>query len=251
MKSIKKILAGILAASMMAMPVLAAEFVPSAERNDSVNLISYILNEFNTPCCSVHIISIGNIHLDDIIDEEKLDIEYDISEEMEEQIRESLRKASAELQNGVLHELITGFKDAWEKLTGGAPLENAVIHDLFEIVLICSEADAFKTDESVTVSFTVDGIDADDLFLIAHKPTGSDEWILEDYTIDENGVITMTVDKLSPFAIIKDSGKAPEAAGTSPQTGVQDYTVFAGAAAVALCGIGALCAGKKRRFSNR
>lgn len=251
MKSIKKILAGILAASMMTMPVLAAEFVPSAERKDGVDLISYILNEINTPCRTVHIIPFGHIHLDDIIDEEKLDIEYDASEGMEEQIRESLNKALAELKDSILHHLIAGFDEAWEKLTGGAPLENAVVHDLFEIVLICSEVDAFKTDESVTVSFTVDGIDADDLFLIAHKPTGSDEWILEDYTIDENGVITMTVDKLSPFAIIKDSEKAPEAAGTSPQTGVQDYTVSAAAAAMALCGIGAVCAGKKRRFSNR
>ena len=252
MKSIKAILAGILAAAMLAMPVLAAEFVPSAERNASVTLISYILNEINTPCRTLHIIPYGNIHLERIItDWEILDVEEDTLNEMEAAIKASLEKARIELQNNIINHLIPGFDEAWEKLTGGAPVENAVVHDLFEVVLICSEADAFKTDESVTISFTVEGIDADDLFLIAHKPTGSDEWILEDYTIDEDGVITMTVDKLSPFAIIKDNGQAPEATVTSPQTGVQDYTVLAGMAAAVLAGIGTVCARKSRRISER
>ena len=80
-----------------------------------------------------------------------------------------------------------------------------------------------------------------------HKPTDSDEWIVEDYKIDENGVITMTVDKLSPFAIVKDSGKAPTTDVQSPQTGVSDTGLILTAVATVILAAGAVVFGKKLR----
>lgn len=245
MKAIKVIAAITLIASMLAMPVLAAEFVPSIEYKDGPQLVG-VQMEFETPCRTVLVIPYGNIHLDDILDEELLQIEYATSEDMEATIRESLTKALEELKYNPIHHLVTGFDEAWARATGGAPLENAIVHDLFEIVLICSEAEAFKTNEWVTVSFTVDGIGPDDPFVIVHKPTGSDEWIVEEHTIDENGVITMTVEKLSPFAIITDSGEAPAATVTSPQTGVYESGIAAAIGAAVLGGC-AVFFGKKFR----
>lgn len=249
MKAIKVVTAISLIISMLAMPVLAAEFVPSIELKDGPQIVDVVL-EYDTPCRTLHIIPYKHIHLDDIIDEEELDIVYEISEEMEEEIRVSQRNAMEELKNNPIDELVTGFREAWAEVTGGAPLENAVVHDLFEMVLICSEDDAFKYDEKVTVSFTVDGIGADDLFVIVYKPTGSDEWIVGEYEIDENGVITMTIDKLCPFAIIKDSGEAPAIssdAPQSPQTGVYEAWTAAAFVGVAALSCVAVVLSKKLR----
>lgn len=247
MKAFKVFIALTLIASMLALPSLAAEFTPSAERKDGPELIEYKLEEIDTPCRTVLVIPYGHIHLDDIIDEEHLDLEYAASEAIEETIRESLKSALEELKDNLIHHLVRGFDEAWAKITGGAPVENAVVSDLFEIVLVCSEADALKTDEKITVSFTVDGIGPDDKFIIVHKPTDSDEWIVEDYKIDENGVITMTVDKLSPFAIVKDSGKAPTTDVQSPQTGVSDTGLIVTAVSAVILAAGAVVIGKKLR----
>jgi len=251
MKAIKVFAALTLAAAMLAMPVLAAEFVPSIEYKDGIQLNSYTLEEINTPCRTVHIIPFYRIYEDDFIDEDLLGLDYDISEDMEESVRISQRNAQEELKNNLLQDIVAGFEEVWARITGGAPLENAVVTDLFEIVLICSEDQVFKTDEKVTVSFTVEGIGPDDLFVIIHKPTGSDKWVAEEnYTIDENGVITMTVDKLSPFAIVKDSGKAPVVTVTSPQTGVTEFTAAAAVLSMAALVAGGVVVGWKFRKMN-
>lgn len=251
MKVIKVLAALTLVASMLAMPVFAAEVVPSIEYKDGVQLIDYTLDEINTPCRTVHIFPFFHIYNDDIIAEEILGLEdYENSEMLEENIRTSLRNALAELRENLLHHLVVGFDEAWERITEGAPLENAVVTDLFEIVLICSEAEKFMTDEQITVSFKVDGLEPDDRFLIVHKPTGSDKWIVEEYTVDENGVITMTIDKLSPFAIVKDNGAAPVATVTSPQTGVTEFAAAAAVLGMAALAAGGIAVGKKFRKTN-
>lgn len=250
MKAIKLFTAISLIISMLALSVMATEFVPSIEYKDGPQIVDVQL-EVDTPCRTLLLIPYGNIHFDDIIDEDALDIVYAISEKMEAEVRESQKKALEELGSNPINAIVVGFEESWAKATGGAPIENAIVHDLFELVLICTEIDSFITDEGVTVSFTVEGIGPDDSFVIVHKPTGSDNWIVEEHTIDENGVITMTVDKLSPFAIIKDSGKAPAVspdAPQSPQTGVYDAWIAAAfAGAVVLSGAVILCAKKLRK----
>ena len=243
MKVFKVLMAVALVASMLVMPTLAANFVPSVEVEDKTYLIRYTLDEVDTPCRTVLLIPYDHLHLEDLIDEEALEIEYAISEEMEQDIRDSLTAAKAELEDSILHHLIPDFDKEWEEMTGGAPLENATVYDLFEIVLICSEADAFMTNEKITVYFKVDGIGPEDQFLIAHKPTDSEEWILEDYEIDERGVIKMTVDKLSPFAIITDNGEGPADSGDapdSPKTGVQAGTYLLPMIGCAVIALGAV-----------
>jgi hypothetical protein len=117
--------------------------------------------------------------------------------------------------------------------------------------LICGIDDILTTDSKITIEFTVKGIDADDDFIIIHKPTGSDKWVVEEYTIDEDGVITMTVDKLSPFAIVADSGKKPSTDIDSPQTGVADYTVYTVFASILLIGLGIVCIRKSGKVFEK
>ncbi len=239
MKTIKLLTAIVLATSMMIMSAFATEFVPSIEQKDSPKLNDYTVEEINASCCTVLIIPYGHINFEDFIDEEHVRIEYATSKEMEEEIKESLKNAAEELKGKLINNLVPGFEEAWAKATGGAPLENTVVSELFEIVMICSDTQEFNTDDKLTVSFTVDGLGADDAFIIVHKPTGSDEWIIEEHEIDENGVITISPDKLSPFAIIKDNGNSPVVdpdAPDSPQTGVEEsgYLAIAGMIFVAL-----------------
>jgi len=249
MKSFKVLLSAILIFAMLVMPSLATDVVPSIERKDSVVLVDYTLEEIDTPCRTVLIIPYGKIHFDEFINANHLQIQESSADEIEDEIRLSLQEALAELKNALIHHLVRGFEDVWEKTTGGAPVENAIVDELFEVVLICSEKEDMMTDEKISVSFTVDGIDADDLFVVVHKPTGSDEWIVEEHEIDENGVITIHPDKLSPFAIIKDSGAAPVATVTSPQTGVTEYTAAAILIAGILAGISIVCVKKSRHIS--
>ena len=246
MKALKVFIAFTLIISMLVVPALAAEFVPSVEYKDGPELVEYKLEEVDTPCRTIVVVPYSDIHLDDIIDEDKMDVEYEASEKIEETIRESLKNALEELKDNLIHHLVRGFDEIWEKVTGGAPLENAIVSDIFEIALVCGEADALKTDEKVTVSFTFEGIGPDDKFVVVHKPTGSDEWIVEDHTIDENGVITMTVDKLSPFAIVKDSGKAPSSDVDSPQTGVEALSMTLAIGTVLLAGAAVVLVKKLR-----
>lgn len=250
MKAIKLFTAILLAVSLMTMSAFAANFVPSVEWANGVKLVSYILEEIDTPCRTVLIIPYGNLQLKVFIDNEKYNITYDSSRELEEEVKEQLKAALEELEDNLIHHLVTGFDEAWEKATGGAPLENAIVSDLFGIYLICSEVQDFKTDEKVTVSFTAEGIGPDDRFVIVHKPTGEDKWIVEEHEIDENGVITIHPDNLSPFAIVKDSDAAPVVdpdAPDSPQTGVNENVMPAVAAMIILAGCAVICVKKLRK----
>ncbi len=250
MKAIKVFAALTLVAAMLAMPVFAAETVPSIEYKDGVQYVSADFGEDHAHCCKLLIVPIFHVNLDEIIDEIEYNIDDDISEEMEGMIRTSLKNALQELKSNSLEDIVDGFADAWVSLTGGAPLENAIVTDLFEVVRICSEEGVFQTEGSVAFSFKVDGIKAGDTFMIIHKPTGYDKWVVEEYTVDESGVITMTVDKLSPFAIVKDSGKAPVATVTSPQTGVTEFTAVATVLGMAALAVGGVVVGKKFRKTN-
>lgn len=246
MKALKVFTAIILIVSMLAMPVIAAEFVPSIEVKRGTSLADYGLDS-EIPNQTVHIIPYSEIFSDDIIDEEGLGLDPAVSEAMEESIRERLKSVMAELIDNLIHHLVPDFEAEWERVTGGAPLENAIIHDLFEIVQICTETDTIKTGNKITVSIQSHGIDADELFAIVYKPFDSEEWQVAEYTIDENGIITFVIDSRSTVAIVKDSGKAPAADVTSPQTGVEESGTAAAAMIAVVLAAGTAVVVKKLR----
>lgn len=244
MKALKVLIALTLIASLLTAVVGASEFVPSKERPQKYEIIEVI------PDIATRKLVIIQYHLrhqEELIDQEYHDLEDEAHEEITEQIRASLIEAVDDLENELVHHLVDGFDKKWDEITGGAPLENHIVYDIFEAAWICSEEQMMITDEKVSFSFKVDGITKDDPFIIIHKPTGSEHWIIEEHEIDENGVITVHADSLSPFAIIKDSKKAPTSDVQSPQTGVKETGIVIAAASVIVLAAGAVVLGKKLR----
>ncbi len=241
MKAFKVWMAMALIALMAVMPVFAAEATPSAERGD-YEIIDWDPKE---DCCDLIIIPDDVTGEEDFIDEDKYGLTEKEGEDLEKQIRDELKEALEDLKNNDLDDLIPGFDDLWDKVTGGAPIDNQVIDDVFAIVRICEEDHKLVSDEETTVSFTVDGIDKDDTFIVIEKPFGSDEWTVVEHKIDENGVITVEGKISSVFAIVTDSGKAPTSDVTSPQTGVKESGMAITLLAVALLAAGAVHFSKK------
>lgn len=247
MKTFKLFTVALLVLSMLATAVGAVEFVPSAEREAPVVLVDSVKEEIDTPCRTVVVIPYEVIHLDEIDDIKKLGLSEDGTEKVSDEIRESLTAALQQLRDNSLETLVADFGAAWKAVTGGAPIENAVVSDLFEVALVCAEAEELKTDETITVIVKAYNIDADDKFLVIHQPASTGEWIVEEYTVNEDGNIVMTLDELSPFAIIKDSEKEPSTDKDSPQTGVTETTAGAAAMAVILAAGAVLCAKKLKK----
>lgn len=246
MKALKVFIAITLIASMLSLVVGAAEFVPSAERPQNYEVVE-VQSEGNKDTRKLVIIPFHMMHNDELIDQDYHELHDEAYDEITEQIRESLKKAVADLEDNLVHHLVPGFDKIWEEVTGGAPLENHIVYDIFEVAWICSDEQAMITDEKISFSFKVDGITKDDKIIIVHKPTDSEQWIIEEHEIDENGVITVHADKLSPFAIIKDSGKAPTTDVQSPQTGVSDTGLIVIAVSAVILAAGAVVIGKKLR----
>lgn len=244
MKALKLFVSICLMFSMFTLMVGAAEFVPSAERLQNRNIIDWT-SENDSPNRALILVPHDLRNQINFLDGYNHRLSADASDVAEQQIREALDAAVLDLENELVHHLIDGFDAYWDKVTGGAPIENYVVYDIFDIALLCGDKQMMITDEKITFSFTIDGITKDDSFVIIHKPTGAEHWIIEEHQIDENNVITLKVDSLSPFAMIKDSGKAPSSDVQSPQTGVTETGAAAVAISVVLFAAGAVIVGKK------
>jgi len=261
MKLIRIFAVLVLTVSMMVCPVFADEAVPSPGKEAPVKF-AYTVDENGN-----HVI--GKIYNENDEFERNITVEELIITtlwhlengdiEVHDLIEEALVNAKNELFADDWHKLIPEFEEQWDELTGGAPTENAVITDIFD-VRYNSVIDGFLTrllveGKSATFDIVVEGIDADTLFVVGHKPSDTNEWVLEDYTISEDGVITISVDSLSPFFIAADNGEAPagDDVPSSPQTGVYeaDMAVAVIAAAVIACAAGFLCAKKFRKAADR
>lgn len=246
MKALKLFLSVCLIISMLSLIVGAAEFVPSVERPQNRNIIDWT-SENDNPSRALILVPYDLRHQINFLDLFNHRLNAEASDITEQQIRNELDAAVVDLENAFIHHLIDGFDAYWEKITGGAPVENHFVYDIFNIALLCGEDQTMITDEEVTFSFTIDGITKDDVFVLIHKPTDSEHWIIEEHTIDDNNVITVSVDRLSPFAVVKDSGKAPSTDKDSPQTGVSENGVAAAAVCAMIFAAGAVVAGKKLR----
>ena len=147
MKTFKVIAAVMLAVSMLTTSVFAAEFVPSIEYKEEPE-IERVEKEYETPGRTLKIIPYSSIYLQDVIFEaDALNVSVEAAEEMEETVRDRLAESGEELKKEMLRNVIVGFEEAWTQMTDGAPLENAIIHDIFEITLICSQIEDFVTNE--------------------------------------------------------------------------------------------------------
>jgi len=220
MKLIRIFTVCVVALALLTTGVCAAEFVPSISGQDVPKLEEG----------------------DDLVITPSDDIQ---DKDVPDETKESLEDAEEELKNNELEDLIPGFEDIWNEMTGGAPVDNAVVTDLFDVRYTDPKR---GPDGEITFKISVDGITADDLFLIFYKPQGSDEWKLADFSIDENNVITIHADSIGTFIIVMDNGAVPVVEVLSPQTGVNaSAMVFSVVGLVVLGAFGVICFKKLRK----
>jgi hypothetical protein len=216
--------------TLLALTVSAVNFVPSIERKDCPDLLEYepegdIL--VVTPL-SEAIHGDGGLH---------------------EDIGDNLLKAYEELGENDWMELVLSFALEWDEFTGGAPLTNAVVTDIFD-ARFASELGANLTDgKAVTFKIKVQGITTDDTFMIIAKPEDEDTWQIIEYTINENNVITITAESMSAFAIVFDNEADPATDPIDgPQTGVaKNSPVIYVAVVFAIAAIGCVAMLLKKR----
>lgn len=206
MKSIRILTTMCLVALLFLQAVYAVPFTPSIERKDGPELI--VGGEGD------RLILTPISHLYKGVD-------------LHEDIEESLTNAEGDLKTDDWYELVPNFPEIWDKSTGGAPLDHAVISDIFDARFESELSSGENKGKPVTFKIKIQGIGADDLFLILARPSDEEEWSVIDYTIDENGVITISDTSMSAFAVVKDNGAAPVVdpnGPQSPQTAVVTYT---------------------------
>ncbi len=160
--------------------------------------------------------------------------------DIHEDIYINLVDAEKELGEAEWHEIIEEFAKIWEEYTGGAPIDHAVISDIFDVRYESELGKGLSDGKPVTFKIKIQGITADDLFILITKENEEDHWKVIDCIIDENGIITINATSMSAFAVIRDNGADPSAdpgAPDSPQTGVNSYFIPAAVGAVLFAAI--------------
>lgn len=216
-------------AIVLSVSAAAVQFTPSVERKDGPELVD----------------PVGD---DELIITPVADLE---KENLHDDIEESLTEAKENLSDSEWAEIVKDFEELWEEFTNGAPIEHAVISDIFDVRFL-SELGTDGDGKTVTFKIKVQGIEPGDLFMIITESNSADHYMeIIDYTIDENGVITITATSMAAFAIVIDSCPDPECDHDSPQTGVPAYFVPAVFGAVFFGALAILCAVKLRKASAK
>ena len=203
MKTIRISALAVLAIFLLSLGVGAINMTPSVEIKDGPELVEGEDDLIITPVKDVH-------------DEDK-----DVHDDIEESLRDTVEELESKTWDEIYHE----FDEKWHETTEGAPREHAVVSDIFDVRY---EGELSTDGEGKTVTFKikVQGIDKDDLFLIISRCSEKEDWKLVEYTIDENGVITITGSTKASYVIVSDNGSIPVIGPDdpiSPPTAVLDY----------------------------
>lgn len=116
-------------------------------------------------------------------------------------------------------------------------LDDLVVCDLFDVSLVRDEKIVENVKEGETISFCIQtDLTKDDLFFVLLNCSG-DEWkVITDLELDENGVLTITLDSLCAIAILVDNMRLKPVdphGPVSPQTGDASLLIAAAVFAVA------------------
>jgi len=138
---------------------------------------------------------------------------------------------------------ISNFKKRFTSVTGGAPVANACIVDVFDLT------PSGEYSGKISITLSPKNTQPGDGVVLLHKVNG--KWKVESYTnVGDDGKATFTVSSFSPFAIAKDNGRGPQGvnAPASPSTAAIQETsaVLPVLAVVASMGIAFVVASKKR-----
>lgn len=202
---------------LFSVATLAVGFTPSVERKDGPELVEGDDDLIITPIAHLH----------------------DADKPLHEDIVESLTEAKEVLSDSEWPSIVKDFEEFWEKLTEGAPIEHAVISDIFDVRYESELGSDAQMGKTVTFKIKLQGIDSDSLFFVITESYSDHHMEIVEHEIDDDGVITITATSMAAFAIVRDNCLAPECDHDSPQTGVAPYfapamigIVFFGALAV-------------------
>ncbi len=240
-KTFRVLSALLIAVSLFALSAQAAVFSPSIERNPGPVLVdedSSVL--LVTPLWHLY--------------REEIDLHIDIEN--------SLKTAEEQMKKDTWLDEIPGFAEAWKKATYGAPVDHAVITDVFD-VRYCTELSQPKLrfrsalpsvstaeGQDLTFKIMIQGLTADDVFLLVGKTSEAEGWKIVDYVMRSDDVIIIESKTMSAFAILRDTGAEPAVtpgAPDSPHTGVSPYLFPAIIGAVLFSAGAVLCVIKLRR----
>ena len=264
MKLIRAFAAMFLAVSLLVLSVGAVGFYPSIERKDGPQLVvvnkdgKSVVGEIKDKDGNV----LRDILLGDLIVTPLLAAYEDKT--LDADIKKTLLDAEKELKEKTWEEIYAGFEQLWKTVTGGAPIANAKVADIFDVRVINGEIAELLAKDGVTITIylTIQGITKDSNCVLLHKYEG--KWHNEKFSINDDDVISVVLDKLSPFAFIKDTEEFPavtdapdttpedtKAPDTSdvpdyPQTGVAGYSVIALAGIVVFSALAVVFAKKTR-----
>lgn len=240
MKCIRIFSVMLAAAMLFTVGAAASTFVPSIEIKDDPKL-----EDYEAP----------DNHTEDEMIVTPLDHYFDELKELHSDIADSLKAAYKDLKEELLHDLVEDFAERWDLVTGGAPLENALVSHLFDVRLLC-ELDGGShnalipgQDRGVEVTFKlrVLGLTTDDDFLVLYRCDENDEWIVlekDKYKLLEDNILEITGKTIGAYAIVQDNSEPPVVGPDdpdSPQTGVSAYFFPAIAGAVLFAGAAVVC----------
>ncbi len=255
----------------------AVDFTPSVERKDAPEIVGETVN---------------------VDPEDKLIVTpfskfVEAAHEIHEEIKTIFEEVEEELKENTYEELIPEFEEVWEEVTGGAPVEHAVVSDIFDVRLESTiSKDEPKKDKEVTFSVKIQGLTKDDKFILIGRPDGAKDWIVIkqynkaaaalskyaqaatlsasvsgngfsfmntettaapqtdaniQYTMGEDGVLTITTDTACVFAVVRDNEAPPAVeagAPQSPQTAANAWFLPAIAGAVIFAAVAFVAARK-------
>lgn len=176
----------------------------------------------------------------------------------QEQIKDSARLD--ELTGQLRNALNAAKQSSNDPAIKNATLEDLIVSDLFDSSYVVNGV-VTPIPKGDRISFTIKTtLTKDDLYFVLHNIEG-DVWeVVEDTELADNGDLTITVDSLSPFAIVVEknayaantpagSGEGGSSSTTpvSPKTGeVTNYAYLAGTVALLACAAFLCMKGTKR-----
>ena len=231
MKALRVLILITVVAVLLGVTASAVVFTPSVERKDGPELIEPTGGD------------------DELIITPVSELEND---DLHEDIRDNLTEAKENLSDSEWAQIVKDFEELWEEFTDGAPIEHAVVSDIFDVRFLSELGVVSEDGKTVTFKIKIQGLEADDIFMIITESDDPDHYMeIVSYTIDENGVITITATSKSAFAVVRDSCPDPKCDHDSPKTGVPAYLAPAVFGAVIFGALAVACAFKLKKASAK
>lgn len=246
MKKVLSLLLTVMLLFALAVPAMPLEYTPSVEGAEAPEVVESTDSAGNTYDA---ILDFGNSEEVGVAKGEEIEMEVTPASEADEaafeEIKEALEAAIEEIQDA---ETVADLVPEIERLLAGTEytVEDFVVSDVFDVSLI-DENGVTEVPAGATLRFKIKSdVRPGEVFFLLHNYAPGKWEIVENATIDANGVISAAVTSLSPFAIVKlgdiavepGTGEVTPGTGTvppSPQTGDSFPALYVACALLCAC----------------